>query len=312
VDLPDEPWLRMLLLMWGVLIAAAVPLAVLTSVRRHRGQPVKPVWTKYAVWFPMAAVVSVSMMLGRFWLQTVFLLLSLLAFEEFARAVGLWKERRHVWLGRVGVLLAYVPVFVGWVGLFIAMPAYLIILVFVFPIVLDKFEGMVQRTCLTILGVLYCGWFLGHLALLAGNIRHGRALILAFLLVVVVNDGIAHLIGTSLGRRPLAPNLDPDKTLPGALVAVLVTVEMMFVVRFALCGISDTHAILLGLLLSVGGACGGLVMAMIKRDVQIEDASSLIPGHGGLLNRLNCVFFTAPVFFHFIHYVRPGLYGWME
>ncbi len=84
---------------------------------------------------------------------------------------------------------------------------------------------------------------------------------------------------------------------------------MMFVVRFALCGISGTHAILLGLLLSVGGACGGLVMAMIKRDVQIEDAGSLIPGQGGLLNRLNGVFFTAPIFFHFVHYVRPDLYG---
>jgi len=310
VDLPDEPWLRMLLLMWGVLIAAAVPLAVLTSVRRRCGQPVKPMWTKYAVWFPMAGIVSVSMMLGRLWLQAVFLLLSLLAFEEFARAVGLWKERRHVWLGRAGILLAYIPVFVGWVGLFIAMPAYLIILVFVFPIVLDKFEGMVQRTCLTILGVLYCGWFLGHLALLAGNI-HGRALILAFLLVVVVNDGIAHLIGTSLGRRPLAPNLDPDKTLPGALVATLMTVEMMFVVRFALSGISGMHAIQLGLLLSIGGTCGGLVMAMIKRDVQIEDAGSLIPGHGGLLNRLNSVFFTAPIFFHFMHYACPDLHRWM-
>ena len=301
MNLPDEPWLRMLLLMWGVLIAAAIPLAALTPVRRRRGELVKPMWTKYAAWFLMAAAVSVPMALGRLWLQIMFLLLSLYAFEEFARAVGLWKERGHMWLARIAILLVYVPVLSSWYGLFMAMAAYLIILVFAFPIMLDKYEGMIQRTCLTILGVIYCGWFLGHVAFLA-NIESGAALVLAFLLVVVANDAGAYLIGSSIGRRRLAPNLSPKKTVAGALGGIVITIGMMFVVRFALCGISVAHTILLGFLLSIGGTCGELAMAMIKRDVQIENTGSLIPGHGGLLDRLDSVLFTAPIFFHFMHY----------
>lgn len=301
MNLPDEPWLRMLLLVWAVLVAAAIPLAVLTYVRRRRGEPAKPIWTKYAAWFLMAAAVSVPMALGRLWLQAMFLLLSLYAFEEFARAVGLWKERGHMWLARIGILLVYVPVVTCWYGLFAAMAAYVIILTFAFPIMRDKYEGMVQRTCLTVLGVIYCGWFLGHVAFLA-NIESGAALVLAFLLVLAVNDAGSYFIGSLIGRHRLAPNLSPQKTVVGALGGIAITIGMMFVVRFALCGISVAHTILLGFLLSIGGMCGDLAMAMIKRDVQIENTGTLIPGHGGLLERLDSVLFTAPIFFHFMHY----------
>lgn len=300
MNLSEEAW-RMLLLIWAALIAAAIPLAALTPVRRRRGEPVKPMWVKYAAWFLIAPVVTIPMALGRVWMQVTFLLLSLYAFEEYSRAVGLWKERGHMWLARVGVLLAYVPVFLDWYGLFTAMAAYIILLVFVFPIMRDKYEGMIQRTCLTILGVIYCGWFLAHLAFLM-NVPAGRELVLVFLFALAVNDGGAYLVGSCIGRRPLAPNLSPGKTVAGALGAIALTIGAMFAARFALCGISVTHTILLGFLLSVGGTCGDLAMAMIKRDVKIEDTGSLIPGHGGLLDRLDSVLFTAPIFFHFMNY----------
>ena len=264
MNLPDEPWLRMLLLVWAVLVVAAIPLAALTHVRGRRGKPAKSMWTQYAAWFLMAAAVSVPMALGRLWLQIMFLLLSLYAFEEFARAVGLWKERGQMWLARLGILLVYVPVVAGWYGLFMAMAAYVIILVFAFPIMLDRYEGMVQRTCLTILGVIYCGWFLGHVAFLA-NIESGRALVLAFLLVLAVNDAGSYFIGNLVGRHRLAPNLSPQKTVAGALGGVAITIGMMFVVRFALCDISVANTIILGLLLGIGGTFGDLAMSVIKR-----------------------------------------------
>jgi len=286
---------------WAVLLAAAIPLVVLTIVRCRRGKSVKALWVKYAAWFLMAPAITIPVVLGRRWLQVAFLLLSLYAFEEFSRAVGLWRERGHVWLGRAAIVLAYVPVFIGWYGLFMAIAAYIILLVFVFPIMRDKYEGMVQRTCLTMLGTLYFGWFLAHLGFLA-NAEAGRELVLAFLLIVVVNDASAYLIGSTLGRRALSPTLSPNKTVAGALGALAVTIGMVFAVRFALVGISAGHAVLLGLVLSVGGTCGDLAMSMIKRDVHIKDTGSLIPGHGGVLDRLDSVLFTAPIFFHFMNY----------
>ena len=298
---PNEPWQQMTVVVWGVLIVAAIPLAVLIPFRKRAGKPVKSMWIKYGAWFIIAPLVTIPLALGRYWMQSVFLLMSLYAFEEFSRAVGLWRSRGHIWLARLCIALLYLPVFLDYHGLFVAAPAYAILLIFLFPVVGDKFKGMIQLTCLTIMGVVYFGWFLGHMAFLA-NREVGRQLILAFLLIVAVNDAAAYVIGSTLGRRKLSPNISPNKTVEGMIGAMLVAIGMTFAVRFALLGIAWPHALLLGFLLGLGGTCGDLVISMIKRDVQIKDTGSLIPGHGGLLDRLDSVLFTAPIFFHFMNY----------
>jgi len=299
--LPEEPWLLMLLVVWGVLLAATVPLVLISPVRRRRGKSVKSMWIKYAAWFVMVPTMTLPMLAGPQWMQIAFLVMSLYAFEEYSRAVGIWRERSHMWLARISIVLTHVPIFIGWPGTFMVMPAYVILLILAYPIMRDTYKGMIQRSCLTILGVLYFGWFLGHLSLLL-NVPEGRALVLAFSLVIVANDASAYLIGSSIGRTPLSPNLSPNKTAEGVLGSLAVAIALTFAVRFALGGISTVHTLLLGFLLGVGGTCGDLAISMIKRDVQIKDTGNLIPGHGGLLDRLDSALFAAPIFVHFMNY----------
>jgi phosphatidate cytidylyltransferase len=299
--LPEQPWLLMLLVVWVVLLAGAVPLVLLSPVQRWRGRSVKSMWVKYAAWFVMVPAMTVPLLAGPRWMQIVFLAMSLYGFQEYSRAVGLSRERSHMWLARVLIVLIYVPIFIDWPGTFMVMPAFAILLILAYPIMRDTYQGMIQRSCLTILGVIYFGWFLGHLSLLL-NGPEGRALVLAFFVVIVANDTGAYLIGSSIGRTPLSPNLSPNKTAEGVLGSLAVAMAMTFAVRFALGGISTGHTILLGFLLGVGGTCGDLAMSMIKRDVQIKDTGSLIPGHGGLLDRLDSVLFAAPIFVHFMNY----------
>jgi phosphatidate cytidylyltransferase len=301
MSLPGETWIQMQLLVWGVLVAAAMPLAVLALMRKRRGKPVKPMWIKYGAWYLMAPLVAVPMVLGRAWMQAAFLILSLLAFEEYSRAVGLWKKPSYVWLARFCIVLFYLPVFISWIGLFMAMPAYVIILIFLFSIIRDQYKGVVQLSCLTVLGTIYFGWFLAHLAYLM-NVEEGRALVIAFLFVVALNDACGYLAGSTFGRRTLSPRLSPGKTVEGFLAATLITIAVTFAIRFALGGISMLHALLLGFLLAVGGTCGDLTISLIKRDVGIKDSGSIIPGHGGVLDRLDSILFTSPIFFHFMSY----------
>ena len=145
------------------------------------------------------------MLFGTVPMQTLLLVLSLYAFQEFARAVGLSQERSYIWLGRVCIALVYLPVFIKSFGFFMSMPAYAVLIVFLLPIFRDKYEGMVQRTVLTIIGVIYFGWFLAYLAYLM-NIETGRQLILAFMLIVIMNDAGAYVIGTMLGHHRLRLN----------------------------------------------------------------------------------------------------------
>lgn len=300
MNLPEEVWLQMLILLSVVLVGCSIPLIILTFVRRLQGKEVRSMWVKYGAWFIMLPVFSVPMLLGVTVMQAFFLVLSLFAFEEFARAVGLWKERAHMWLGRICIILVYIAVFTKGFGLFMSMPAYVIIFAFLLPIFRDSFRGMIQRTCLMILGAIYFGWFLAHLAFTL-NTSTGRELVLAFMLIVVVNDAMAYIIGSNIGKHHMVPNLSPNKTWEGAIGAMIITIVVTVCLRFALYDMSIPMAILLGFLLAFGGTCGDLAISVIKRDVKIKDTGNLIPGHGGLLDRLDSVLFAAPIFFHFMN-----------
>jgi len=299
MGLPTETWQRMLLVIWAVLLLAAVPLAILSPLRLRQGKPVKAMWIKYGAWFLMAPIVTVPMMLGRVWVQAGFLLASLYAFEEFSRLVGLREQRAHMWLARLCIVAVYVPTFMSNYGVFLALPAYVVLPAFLLPILRDRYEGMVRASCLVMLGVIYCGWFLAHLAYLM-NAAAGRQFVLAFLLVVVVNDASAYLVGSTVGRRRLVPKLSPNKTVEGALGAAAITVGTAVAVGFALGGLTLAHRAILGLLLAAAGTCGDLAVSLIKRDVGAKDCGTCIPGHGGLLDRLDSVLLAAPLYFHFM------------
>jgi len=311
VNLPSELWQRMLLLVWGILVAWSIPLIIISIIRRSRGKEVKPIWIKYGSWFIMVPILTVPLLLGRWVTQALFLLLSLYAFEEFSRTVGLWKEQAHMWVGRGCILLIYSSIFIESFGTFMSMPAYIIILTFLLPILKDRYEGMIQRTVLTIFGVIYFGWFLGYLAFLM-NIETGRQLIIAFLLIIITNDASAYIIGSNLGKHHMVPNLSPNKTWEGAIGAGIVTLGVTVAMRFALYDMALWISIILGLLLAFAGTCGDLSISLVKRDVHIKDTGHLIPGHGGLLDRLDSILFATPVFFHFMNaffIIEISMYG---
>jgi phosphatidate cytidylyltransferase len=300
MTLPTELWQRLLLLVWAILIAWSIPLLIITLIRKSRHKEVKPIWIKYGSWFIMVPVMTLPLLLGKYFTQGLFLVLSLYAFEEFSRTVGLWKETAHMWLGRICILLVYATVILSSFGTFMSMPAYIIILAFLLPILKDKYEGMIQRTVLTIFGVIYFGWFLAYLAYLA-NIETGFQLIIAFLLIIITNDASAYIIGSNLGRHKMVPHLSPNKTWEGAIGAGIITVGVTVAIRFALYNMDWWVAVILGVLLAFFGTCGDLSISLLKRDVHIKDTGHLIPGHGGLLDRLDSILFATPVFFHFMN-----------
>jgi len=300
MKLPDELWQRMLILVWAALIAWSVPLLIITFVRKALHKDIKQIWVKYASWFIMVPVLTLPLLLGKWFTQGLFLILSLYAFEEFARTVGLLKEQAHMWIGRICIVLIYSTTFVNSFGTFVSMPAYVIILTFLLPILKDRYQGMIQNTVLTIFGVIYFGWFLGYLAFLM-NLETGRQLIIAFLLIIITNDATAYIIGSNLGRHRMVPNLSPNKTWEGAVGAGLVTTGVTIAIRFALYDMAFWIALVLGVLLAFAGTCGDLSISLVKRDVHIKDTGHLIPGHGGLLDRMDSILFATPVFFHFMN-----------
>lgn len=155
----------------------------------------------------------------------------------------------------------------------------------------------------SLLPSLYLGLPLG--ALVATHETAGREGTLLLLVTVVASDIAQYYSGRAFGRRLLAPSVSPKKTVEGALGGIVFgTATMMVAGRWWSPGSSLLWLAGLGVALVVLGIVGDLFESLIKRGAGVKDASSLIPGHGGVLDRIDALLFAAPVYYVFVKYVH--------
>jgi len=178
-------------------------------------------------------------------------------------------------------------------------------LLVIIALLADQPKGYIQRVALGIFAFSLFGVCLGHYGYFA-NGQAGQAFLVAILLCVELNDVFAYCTGKLFGRRKLAPNTSPNKTIGGALGAMILTTVLFATLVHAIVHgtVLDRpwHLIALGLLLSITGQMGDLVMSSIKRDLGVKDLGVTIPGHGGLLDRFDSLIFVGPAMFHYINY----------
>lgn len=289
----------------GLLLGFGVLVAIWSLIAKARGKDPKTIWTRYLAWFLIAPPIIIPLVWGRIPFIAAMLVLSLLCFREYGQAVGLWKDRRLMVICYLAIACIYLPIFFFKYGIFQAMPIYVVAFILTVPMHRDEYEHMIQKVCLAVLGVVYFGWFFSHLAYFR-NFTNGVAYIFVLFVLVEGNDAFAYLWGTLLGRHKLIPRLSPNKTVEGMFGAIMSVVALAFALRFLVPEISALHLAVIAFALSIFGMCGDLTISFIKRDLQIKDMGSLIPGHGGLLDRFDSIIFTAPLFFHFIRYFYGG------
>ena len=167
----------------------------------------------------------------------------------------------------------------------------------------------------TFLGVIYIGWLFSYLIFLRsipGTIHvwpylpvmttpRGAWLVLYVIAVTWSTDAGAYFTGMRFGRRPLAPTLSPKKTLEGALGG-LVAATMMSLVWGAWIHLPLLHCLVLGPVLGALGQIGDLCESALKRDLGIKDFGTLLPGHGGILDRFDSLLFTAPIAYYYLYF----------
>jgi phosphatidate cytidylyltransferase len=115
-----------------------------------------------------------------------------------------------------------------------------------------------------------------------------------------VNDTAAYFVGKFLGRRRLVPSLSPGKTLEGAVGGILGSLLVAIGFIFIYPSLPLLPLLVLGLLVGVAAQVGDLVESVFKRQVGVKDAGNLIPGHGGMLDRLDSMLFTAPLVYYYV------------
>jgi phosphatidate cytidylyltransferase len=129
----------------------------------------------------------------------------------------------------------------------------------------------------------------------------GREAVLILIGTVAVSDTAQYYAGRAFGRHPLAPRRSPKKTVEGAIGGFVVAPVALVLAGAAwLPGISPIRLALVGVLLVAAGMTGDLFESMLKRAATMKDSSDLIPGHGGVLDRIDALLFAAPIFYFFI------------
>ena len=295
-------------IIFGTLAVGGLVLGLVQLIsKKHLGS----IWSTYRSWLVLAPTGMGVVFAGRASTVIGVTLLAIFGFKEFARASGLsrdWWMTGPAYAGIIGVGFASLVTHPrgqepgsGWSGLFVAVPAFAIALILIVPILRNRARGELQRMSLCLVGFIYIGWMFSHLGFLANAVNaYGYLLYVVF--ATELNDVAAFTFGRIFGRHPLRSEISPGKTWEGALGALAVSMVLPWLLRFSFPGFGTRELILTGLIVGIGGQLGDLSISVIKRDIGTKDMGALIPGHGGILDRIDSLIYVAPLFMHMAGY----------
>ncbi len=293
-------------------VGAALALASLIGFILHlraANAAVENLNARIKAWWLMVALLGGTFLLGRNAVIALFALVSFAALREFITLTPTRRADRTALITSFFVALPgqYYLIWVGWYGFFaILIPVYAFLALPILAALRADAKDFVARTSETQWGLMISVYCVSHVpALLTLRIpgyEDREALLIVFLLVVVQSSDVLQFVfGKLLGRHKVAPALSPSKTWEGFLGGVACATAVGSSL-WRLTPFSPVQAAAMALMITCIGFLGGLVMSAIKRDRGVKDWGHLIEGHGGVLDRLDSVCFSAPIFFHLTRY----------
>lgn len=295
----------------GVLVFASAVGAILKR-RLAPGRPhaaIDNLNARVRSWWLMVAVIGLALLAGKAGVIALFAFASFTALREYTTVAPTRRgDHLAVLLSFfVAVPFQYLLVWMEWYGFYtIFIPVYCFLVLPTLSAMRGEVRDFMQRAAILQWGLMICVYCLSHVpALLTLGIPgyEGRnAFLLVFLILVVQSsDVLQYVWGKLLGKTKIAPEVSPAKTVAGFVGGVACTAvlgaALWWITPFA-----PWQAALIALALALMGFLGGLVMSAIKRDRGVKDWGTLIEGHGGVLDRLDSVCFSAPIFFHVVRY----------
>ena len=301
---------ELLWLFGGVAVTLVLATAVGQALRLSVDGPgtratIANINARIGAWWLMSAAFLVATLTGGVGSVVLFALVSVLALREFVTLSPTSRadHRALAWAFFVVIPVQYVLVGVQWYGLFsIMIPVYVFLLLATRMVLAGETEGFLERAATVQWGLMACVYCVSYApALLLLDIDGydaGSGKLLLFLVVVVqASDVLQFVWGKLLGRRRIAPTVSPNKTWEGfaggVACATLLGTGLWWATPF-----NPLQAAAMSVLIALAGFAGGLVMSAIKRDRGVKDYGGLLPGHGGVLDRIDSLLFAAPIFFH--------------
>ncbi|WP_078120938.1 phosphatidate cytidylyltransferase [Thiosocius teredinicola] len=237
---------------------------------------------------------------------------SFLAFKEFLSMMSTRRaDRRVIFWGFLAIPLQFYWVWIGWYGMFIIfIPVYLFLLIPARMVLAGQTEGFLKAAGTLHWALMTTVFSISHAAYLLAlpeernPVAGGAGLMLFLIFLTQFNDVAQYTWGKLFGKHKVVPKVSPKKTVEGLAGGVLTTTLLAWLIGPYLTPLHGWTAAATGLLIGLAGFIGDVVISAVKRDIGVKDSGSLIPGHGGIMDRIDSLTFTAPLFFHLVYYLH--------
>jgi len=303
---------RSVLVVLGAIVVLLVMASAIVFVLRRGDETGRhaELASRVRSWWVMVAVFAIAIAFRRGVAIAFFAVLSFLALKEYLSLIPTRRTDRHVlfWV-YLCVPIQFWWVWREWYNLFlIFIPVWAFLFVAMRMVTRGDTKDFLRAAGTIHWGLMTMVFGLSHLAYLLvlpdGKpiAAHGAALLLFVVLLTQLNDVLQYVWGRALGRRKVLESVSPKKTVEGLVGGVLSTTLVSFLLAPVLTPLPRADSIAVGLMIGIGGFLGDVTVSAVKRDIGVKDSGTLIPGHGGILDRIDSLLFTAPLFFHFMAY----------
>lgn len=291
---------------FGVLIFATVTVLILRKCQPQRNW--LELQQRVTSWWIIICLFSLAMLSPKWLALTFFGFLSFLSLKEF---LTLAPTRRSdsmplLWM-YAAIPVQYIWAGMSWYGMFIIfIPIFVFLFLPIRMVMVGDTKGFLHSASVMHWGMMTTVFALSHVAYLLtlpGPDPQAGVLLVIFLVVLTeLNDIAQYIWGKSLGKIKIIAKVSPNKTLAGLSGGALTTTLLAAILGPILTPMDWRYSLGAGMLIGLSGFFGDVVMSAIKRDFGVKDSGKLLPGHGGILDRLDSLIYTAPLFFHFYFY----------
>ena len=290
-----------------VLIASTVITAVLK--RRNPSNTLHEVELRIRSWWVMFIIFTIAIVVHST-ISLIFLaLLCFLALKEYFSLIPFNRAHRLVlFWAYLAIPIQFLFIYFEQYGMFIIfIPVYMFLLIPIQAIFVGDTKKFLQSIASVQWGMMLMVFGLSHLAyllVLPGKESSiiGAGLVLFLVVLTQANDVAQFLWGKLLGKRKIVPKVSPNKTWAGFIGGLVTTTILAVILAPLLTPFSLLASIVSGLYIALMGFIGDVNISALKRDLAIKDTSSIIPGHGGILDRVDSLTYTAPLFLHFTRF----------
>lgn len=306
------------------ILAALIIASVTWRVLRWRkpGRDYRELHLRIRTWWIISALFGLALILSRSVSLLFLAFISFLAFKEYLSLIPTRRaDHRVLFLAYLAIPFQYYWVHLEWYGMFIIfIPVYMFLLLPTRMVIAGDTTGFLHAVGTLHWGLMTTVFSLSHAAMLfairpadsphvkavwpstASMSSPGPGLLILLVLLTQANDVAQFIWGKTLGRRKVVPKVSPGKTLGGLLGGIATTLCLAAVIGPRLTFMDVPRSLVVGLLTGLGGFAGDVSISALKRDLGVKDSGSILPGHGGILDRVDSLTYTAPLYFHFVYY----------